>query len=321
MHRRPHGTCAIRRASVAVAVCAGLAACLALAGCPEAQRDRSQARASRSVVRRMRADAARTRAAARSAQADAGPNALPKPSPEGEVRLTLLDAIRYALANNHDIQIAGYGPPLMEEDVIRAQAVFDPAVFLSNNFNRAKRPIQTTIDTGRVADASLIENRWSSQYGIRKRMLSGGTVALYQEMDYLRSNSRLTTPNPQYTGRLATELSQPLLKGFGDPVNRGAIRVANLSADVSFQEFRLKVMGAIGEVVTTYWQLTFDLESVRVGRQTLEMARELPCGGRPSAAAAACRRTSRSTGPSRPSRRARPPWSGPRSASATRWTA
>ena len=274
MDRRPCPGCAAKRRAVAAAVCAGLAACLALAGCPGAERDRFPARASRTVIRRIEAEAARSAATAAANQA-AAPAAPPKPAADGEARLALIDALRWALANNHDIQIAGYGPPLADEDVIHAEALFDPAVFLSNNFNRTKRPIQTTIDTGRTADEHLIENRWSAQYGIRKRALSGGTVSLYQDMGYLLSNSRYTIPDPQYTANLTTELKQPLLKGFGDPVNRGAIRVASLSTDVSFQDFRAKVMEAVTETVTTYWQLAFDLESVRVTRSTLDMAREV----------------------------------------------
>lgn len=275
MHRRPCPGCAARGRSVTVAVCAGLAASLALAGCPGAERDRFPARASRTVVRRIEAGAARSAATAASQGTAADPAAPPKPAPAGEVRLALTDALRYALANNHDIQVAGYGPPLADEDVIHAEALFDPAAFFSNNLSRVNRLPQSISEIGRTPDQHVIENRWSAQYGVRKRALSGGTVSLYQDLGYLLSNSRYTIPDPQYTANLTTELKQPLLRGFGDPINRGAIRVANLSTDVSFQDFRTKVMTAVTETVSTYWQLAFDLESVRVTRNTLELAREV----------------------------------------------
>jgi outer membrane protein TolC len=158
---------------------------------------------------------------------------------------------------------------------VKAKAIFDPAIFLQNQFTRSDRPIQSSIDTGSPTIVDLIENRWTNQYGIRKRMITGGTVSLYQEQDYLRTNSRLTTPNPQYVTNMNAELKAPLLKGFGDLVNRAPIRVANLNADISFQQFRQKIMEGLNETVASYWQLAFDLEAVRVAQETLDLAREV----------------------------------------------
>jgi len=252
---------------------------LVLGGCTDMTREPPTERVTpRAVQRAAAARSAAATAAADEAEAPALPPAPPPaltPTADGEVRLMLLDAVRHALAHNHEIQIAGYGPPIAREDIVQAEAVFDPSVFLSNTFNRVDRPTQTTIDTGVVTDDELVENRWSSQYGLQDRMLGGGTVALYQDMSYLRSNSRLTLPNPQYVSGLTTELNQPLLKGLGDPVNRAAIRVANLNHDVSHQAFRQKVMEVVAETVTTYWQLAFDLEEVRVSQNTLDLAREV----------------------------------------------
>jgi outer membrane protein len=206
------------------------------------------------------------------------PAGAPAPKPpapvDGEVRLTLVDALTLALANNHDIQIAGLQPPTAEQDITVAEAVFDPAVFGSNTVGRVSRPIQSILD-GVSQQGVLIQNTVSWQAGLRQKLPTGGTLALYEATDYLNTNSTLTIPNPQNVTRTTVELAQPLLRGGGLEYNRAAIRVANLNSAVSFQDFRKSVQDAVAAVVNAYWQLAFDLESIRVSRASRDLAAEV----------------------------------------------
>jgi len=199
----------------------------------------------------------------------------PRPPKQGEVRLTLFDAVRIALENNQNIQIAGYDPLLAEADLVTARAAYDPNLALSNTFGRSKRPIASQLDTGVMQEGALTEDTWKASGGISQRVPTGATVSLTQELNYLDTNSRLIQPNPQYTSRLSAEVSQPLLKGFGDPVGRAGIRIATLSAGVTLEDFRQKVMETVSRVTAAYWQLTFDLDTARVYREAREMAREV----------------------------------------------
>ena len=202
----------------------------------------------------------------------------PPPAPAAgaaEVRLSLLDALHRALTNNHDIQIAGLAPHQAEQDIIAAEAVFDPSVFLSNTFGRVNRPTQSQLDTGALQPGSLIQDTWSYQAGLKSRVPTGGTLAVYEASDYMNSNSQFVLPNPQYATRLAVELAHPLLRGAGIDYNQAAIRVANLNGKVSFQDFRKNVTDVVASVSNAYWQLAFDLESVRVSRASMDLAAEV----------------------------------------------
>ena len=214
-----------------------------------------------------------------------GPASTPKPgdaaAPKtdaaplvGEVRLTLTETIRIALQNNHDIQVAGYQPPEARLDLIAAEAVFDPSLFATSTAGRTDRPTQSQLEAGFTA-TKLIQDTWSFQAGLKQKVPTGGTFAIYQASDYLNSNSTFVLPNPQYATRLAIELGQPLLRGAGIEYNEAPIIVANLNAEISFQDFHKAVADVVASVVNAYWQLAFDLDSVRVAQVSLDLAREV----------------------------------------------
>jgi len=197
---------------------------------------------------------------------------------QGDVPLTLAEAIRLALTYNQDIQVTGFDPLLAETDLVKARAVYEAAFFMNNDFGRTDRPVQRRLATGAIQEGKFIEDMYGNKIGFKQHGPSGGTWAIYQESNTLNSNSRFSQPiepNPQWTTRFAVELSQPLLKGFGDPLNQGAIRVANLNTRISLQDFRQKVMEVTTKVVTAYWQLSFDREASRIARRSLEQAKEV----------------------------------------------
>ena len=193
----------------------------------------------------------------------------------GKVHLDLFDAIRLALANNQDIQVAGYEPLRAEADLVEARAVYDPTLVASQQFGRNKSPIASTLDTGAITDEALTRDTWELSGGVRQRLPTGGTFRITQEMDYRDSNSQVTVPNPQYTSGLAFEVSQPLLKNLGDPEAQAAIRVATLATGVSLHEFRRQVMQVVSEVTKAYWQLEFDRRTLDILRESHEAAREV----------------------------------------------
>ncbi|MCX5655349.1 MAG: TolC family protein [Planctomycetota bacterium] len=216
--------------------------------------------------------------AARPAVTEVPPNA-PAPKPpapvDGEVRLTLVQALGLALANNHDIQIAGFQPPTAEQDITVAEAVFDPAAFASSTVGRVDRPIQSILDTGATQQGLLVQNTVAWQAGLRQKVPTGGTLAVYESSDALNTNSTLTIPNPQNVTRTTVELAQPLLRGAGAEYNQAPIRVANLNSAVSFQDFRKGVQDVVAGVINAYWQLAFDTESVRATRASRDLAAEV----------------------------------------------
>ena len=133
-------------------------------------------------------------------------NSLDSVQPESVAATTLeLDlktAIRYALRRNREIAIARYQPDIAQEDVKVAESVYDFNVFSTGGLTRGNRPTQSLLDTGSEEIDELAENRWLIQAGVKRHIETGGTLSLYQELDYLDSNSEFVEPNPQNTSRL-----------------------------------------------------------------------------------------------------------------------
>jgi outer membrane protein TolC len=194
---------------------------------------------------------------------------------DGPARLTLLGAITEALKQNQKIQVSSYNPQQAAQDLRGAEAVYDSSIFASANRSRDKRPINSLLDTGSLAENLLIEKKGLLEAGAKKLLPTGGTVSVYQETDSLNSNSLLVVPNPQGTSRLVMELSQPLLKGFWDQTNRATISIARLTVDITNEDFLQTAMDVTAEVVKTYWQLVMEREFEFIARQTVEMAEEV----------------------------------------------
>ena len=191
-------------------------------------------------------------------------------------RLTIMDAVKMAFAENTDIRVVSYNPKRAAELVKGAEAAYDTSLVSSYSYSFTERPTQSVLDTGFLGDNVYTERRWSITAGLRQPLpWVGGSFTLSQVVDMLRSNSTLTVPNPQNTSRLTGLLALPLLQGGLDAQNRAAIRIARANAVMSDEEFRLKAMDVVTDVVRTYWQLVFDRDLVRVSGEVLAMAEEV----------------------------------------------
>jgi outer membrane protein len=224
------------------------------------------------------ASAAAKAAAAAAPTGTAAAAPVPAPLPveaTGEIRLTLAQVLQRALAGNPDIQIAGFSPPEARQDITAAEAVFDPAFFGSGTAGRVNRPTQSVLDTGVTSQSNLTQETLSWQAGLKDKIPTGGTFAIYQANDYQDSNSEFVVPNPQYATRLTFELSQPILRGGGIAYNRAPILVATLNADIAGADFRKAVTDVIASVIAAYWQLAFDIEAVRVSQASEDLAADV----------------------------------------------
>ncbi len=200
---------------------------------------------------------------------------LPGTQTNKSFKMDLEAAIQYALRWNRQITIAEYQPDMAKEDVAVVNSEYDISVFSTGGLTKENRPTQSLLDTGSVEISELIEERWLVQVGLKKRISTGGTISLYQELDFLDSNSEFPEPNPQTTSRLRVELKQPLLKNIGDIKHKSAAETALVNVETARESVRLQISDIIYSVVTSYRQLQLEVTLYNLHKKNLRLAEDI----------------------------------------------
>lgn len=191
---------------------------------------------------------------------------------DGKVGLSLEEAVRRALKNSLDIQVASFSPAIAETDILAAESVFDAAWFLRGSLDKTDIPVSSFLATG-GAGALMQDNRLVST-GITKQFATGGSMTISENLDYLRSNSTFVT-SPSYATNFMVELTQPLLRDLGLDTNKARIYIASHSRDATVEDFRRQVMDVLVELESVYWELVFAHRDVEVRKRSLALAREV----------------------------------------------
>jgi outer membrane protein TolC len=195
------------------------------------------------------------------------------PSMENEriLRLPLQEVIHRAVANSLDIRVAGYTPAIDETRVTEAEARFDPVFYNNVQFQRTDR------DGGLFSsgNAKSVQN----QVGVKQVMPSGGQVQLQQSTNWTDPNptntnsivgSSRTNRHPFWENELSLQLTQPLLRDFGNEINRARITINRNNQRVSLLEFRKQVEQTISDIETTYWDLVTAERQVLINTRLLD---------------------------------------------------
>jgi outer membrane protein TolC len=184
------------------------------------------------------------------------------------VQLTLMDAIRYSLEGNQDIEVVSYTPWQSAEAVESAESAFDASVFADTSFSREPN-LQSSVSDIVMEDTGLF------QTGIRKPLSTGGSLSTFLEMRYDDLINAQIDRTYRYIFAPTVEVRQPILKNFGGREEKAAIKIANHRANISDEALRLKTIEVVTRVSNVYWQLFLFRKLVEINRENLDMAEEV----------------------------------------------
>jgi outer membrane protein TolC len=186
------------------------------------------------------------------------PNDSPPPSTgralaeDPTIRLPLQEIVQRAVANNLDVKVAGYGPAIESTRVVEAEARYDPIFFTNLQYEKRDRGQASTFATLDQADVL------TGQTGLRQNLPSGGQAELrYQasRTDVRSDQFGTFTPNPFYESDLVLQFTQPILRDFGNTVNRARIVISRNNQRISLLDFRRQLEETLAEIEQVYWQL------------------------------------------------------------------
>src|ERR1051326_4265510 len=148
----------------------------------------------------------------------------------------------------------------------------DPNLFVFTGFAHLTSP-QTNLTVNQTTALTNSQQQYFFQFS--KTFLAGTSaqVSFFSSRSFLNSPS--FTLNPNTSGQLDLQVNQPLLQGFGRPVNGRDIRVAQNSLKSTDLQMKRQVIETVSAALNLYWDLVSFNEDVRIKQQALNTTQKL----------------------------------------------
>jgi len=183
------------------------------------------------------------------------------------VTLRIEDALVQALSSSPEIQVVSYDPAIAREDITRALADFDPAIFGRLNYDDQDNPQNSVFLAGQ-------SNSRVAESGIKQRAITGAewslAYALVRNWDD-RSFQQLST---RYEPMVSFQIRQPLLRDAWQEVNLAGVEISKLNYLITLLNFRHKTEEMSAEIITAYWLLVQAAKVVDVQQALLDETRD-----------------------------------------------
>lgn len=185
--------------------------------------------------------------------------------------LSLNDAIKRALENNNDIEVARDDVRIAETQLRALEGIFDPVFTVSPTYDQRISPQQSSLGGGSVTSTT----NWSSDPSVVKQFgRGGGNYLLTFFTDRTTTNNSFSQFNPFYSSNLSLQFTQPLLRNRSIDNNRRQIRVQRKRLDQTDADFRQRTIEVITRVQQAYWELVFALRDQQNQLSNLNLSRE-----------------------------------------------
>ena len=190
------------------------------------------------------------------------------------IPLGLNDAIKRALENNNDIEVARDDVRIAETQMRALEGIFDPVFEITPQYDKRIAPVQSELSGGgSTGTTSTTTYTWSpsvtKQFG-----RGGGNYFLQFSNSHTNTSNSFSLLNPFYSSNLSLSFTQPLLRDRSIDNNRRQIRIARKRIDQSDADFRQRTIDIITRVQQAYWELVFALRDQQNQLANLNLSRE-----------------------------------------------
>jgi outer membrane protein TolC len=186
--------------------------------------------------------------------------------------LSLREALKLALDNNKDIEVARENVKLAEFDLLGAHGAYDPRVSSQAYYERVQTPTISFLSGG--ANGAVSSSDFTG--ALRLEGLAptgGGNYRLDFSSIRSRTNNQFAALNPLYPTELTFTYTQPLRRGLFIDNARRQIEIAKKNVSLTDTQFRQRAIETITGVQRAYWDLVFTLRNLQVQRDAVRDAR------------------------------------------------
>ncbi len=190
------------------------------------------------------------------------------------VPLSLNDAIKRALENNNDIEVARDDVRFAETQLRALEGIFDPVFAITPQLDKRITPQQSSLGgSGSTGTTTTTTYTWtpsvSKQFG-----RGGGNYFLQFANSKTDTTNTFSLLNPFYSSNLSLSFTQPLWRDRSIDNNRRQIRIQRKRLDQSDADFRQRTIQVISQVQQAYWELVFALRDQQNQLANVNLSRE-----------------------------------------------
>ena len=193
---------------------------------------------------------------------------------DNALTLSLNDAVKRALENNNDIEMARDDVRIAETQLRSLEGIYQPIFSVTPQIDKRITPQQSSLG-GSGRSGTTTNTTYSLSPSLNKSFaLGGGNYTLNFANSHTNTSSTFSLINPYYSSNLSLTFTQPLLRNRSIDNNRRQIRIQKKRLEQSDADFRLRTIEVISRVQQAYWELVFALRDQQNQLANLNLSRE-----------------------------------------------
>ena len=193
---------------------------------------------------------------------------------DNTLTLSLNDAVKRALENNSDIEVARDDVRFAETQLRSLEGIYQPIFSVTPQIDKRITPQQSSLG-GSGRSGTTTNTTYSLSPSLNKSFaLGGGNYTLNFANQHTNTSSTFSFINPYYSSNLSLTFTQPLLRNRSIDNSRRQIRIQKKRLEQSDADFRLRTIEVISRVQQAYWELVFALRDQQNQLANLNLSRE-----------------------------------------------
>lgn len=189
--------------------------------------------------------------------------------------LSLNEAIRRALENNNEIEVARNDVRFAESLLRSLEGFYDPVLSLEPQYDSRVQSQPSRLG-GSNQSGNVTTNNFSLSPALNKSFsVGGGQYQLFFNNNRQTTSSTFNTLNPVYSASLGVQFTQPLWRDRSIDRTRRDIRIQRKRLEQSDADFRQRTIDVIAQVQRAYWDMVFALRDQQNRIANVNLTREL----------------------------------------------
>src|SRR5580765_206628 len=190
------------------------------------------------------------------------------------LRLTLDDAVKFALDRNLDIAVQRLNPQINDIAVLSVKSVYNPT--LTSTVGPQSATILPSSQTQLGVGGAAVTETMTFNGGIAQSLPWGGGNFAASLNNFRRSStSNNSLFNPLFQSAWSFSYNQPILRNFSIDSTRQQLAVSKVNRDVSDVQLRATITNTLSNVRNAYWDYVFAVQAVDVAQKSVDLAVKL----------------------------------------------